>query len=80
MTTVYCDVGMHYPSVMSATGTHVVETERTQVYSLISAGTHGGTLFTGLFGSIILHHFGWGSVFNFLGELFSRLWEEKPVF
>ncbi|KAF6032628.1 SLC17A9 [Bugula neritina] len=61
--------GMHYPSVMSATGTHVVETERTQVYSLISAGTHGGTLFTGLFGSIILHHFGWGSVFNFLGVL-----------
>jgi len=61
--------GMHYPSVMSAVGQHCNEKERTFVYSVISAGSHGGTLFTGLVGSIILENYGWEAVFHFIGVL-----------
>ncbi|XP_067935706.1 voltage-gated purine nucleotide uniporter SLC17A9-like [Watersipora subatra] len=59
--------GMHFPSVMSATGQHVSDKDRTFVYSVISSGTHGGIVFSGLFGSLILHLQGWPSVFRFAG-------------
>ena len=61
-------LGMHYPSVMSAVGQHVSDKERTFVYSVIASGTHGGTVFTGLFGSIILKYSGWPAVFQFTGK------------
>lgn len=60
--------GMHYPSIMSAIGQHCAEKERTLVYSVISAGSHGGTLFTGLVGSVILQKYGWQAVFHFIGD------------
>ena len=75
-------VGMHYPSVMSAVGQHCTEKERTFVYSVISAGSHGGTLFTGLVGSIILENYGWEAVFNFIGEwifLYEKLLSESII-
>lgn len=65
---------MHYPSVMSAVGQHCNEKERTFVYSVISAGSHGGTLFTGLVGSIILENYGWEAVFHFIGMASSKFY------
>lgn len=64
----WCLTGLHFPSLMSAIGQHCVVKERTLVFSVIAAGGAGGTLFTGLFGSIILEKYGWQTVFHFLGS------------
>ena len=63
--------GFYFPSVMSMMSKRVIESERTFTFSVIGAGSHGGTLFVGLFGSAIIRNYGWAFVFYAIGTYHS---------
>ncbi|CAH1255163.1 SLC17A9 [Branchiostoma lanceolatum] len=59
--------GMHYPSFTSLLAHRIRETERALAYSTVSAGSLFGALLMGCFGSIVLVHLGWHTVFYVTG-------------
>lgn len=65
--------GFHYPGTSSLVSKRVVETERAFTFSFITSGQHLGTLFCGIFGSIVLENYGWRYTFQMVGVL-SLLW------
>lgn len=56
--------------MMSLLAKRVVDNQRTFVYSFVGAGTHAGTLFNGLIGSLLLEHSGWRTVFYLIGQFY----------
>lgn len=65
--------GFHYPGTSSLVSKRVVETERSFTFSFITSGQHAGTLFCGIFGSLVLENYGWRYTFQMVGVL-SLLW------
>lgn len=65
--------GFHYPGTSSLVSKRVIETERSFTFSFITSGQHAGTLFCGIFGSIVLENYGWRYTFQMVGIL-SLLW------
>jgi len=65
--------GFHYPGTSSLVSKRITETERAFSFSLITSGQHLGTLFCGIFGSIVLENYGWRYTFQMIGIL-SLLW------
>lgn len=65
--------GFHYPGTSSLVSKRIVETERSFTFSFITSGQHLGTLFCGIFGSLVLENYGWRYTFQMVGIL-SLLW------
>lgn len=61
--------GVHYPSVTSLLAKNVPEVERAFSYAVVASGSRSGTLVCGSVGSVLLHMYGWPSVFYFFGFL-----------
>lgn len=59
--------GLHFPSMVSVTSQNLNVTERTNFFSLLTAGAAVGTLLTGLLGTFLLDFFGWTVVFQVIG-------------
>lgn len=65
--------GFHYPGTSSLVSKRIIETERSFTFSFITSGQHLGTLFCGIFGSIVLEYYGWRYTFQMVGIL-TLLW------
>jgi ACS family sodium-dependent inorganic phosphate cotransporter-like MFS transporter 9 len=65
--------GFHYPGTSSLVSKRIIETERAFTFSFITSGQHLGTLFCGIFGSIVLENYGWRYTFQMVGVL-TLLW------
>lgn len=65
--------GFHYPGTSSLVSKRVSETERAFTFSFITSGQHLGTLFCGIFGSLMLENYGWRYTFQMVGVL-TLLW------
>ncbi|XP_055508595.1 solute carrier family 17 member 9b [Leucoraja erinacea] len=65
--------GVFYPSLMSLFSIKVRESDRAFTSSSVCTGSQVGTLLLGAVGSVLLHRYGWESVFYFSG-LPSLLW------
>jgi len=65
--------GFHYPGTSSLVSKRITETERAFTFSFITSGQHLGTLFCGIFGSIVLENYGWRYTFQMIGIL-TLLW------
>ncbi|KAK0179631.1 hypothetical protein PV327_005369 [Microctonus hyperodae] len=65
--------GMHFPSVISLTSSHLEENERASFFGLLTSGGAVGTVLTGALGSYLIANFHWHFVFQVLGS-FGLLW------
>lgn len=61
--------GFHFASMISVTSQNLNVDERTNFFSLLTAGASVGTLVTGLLGTFLLDFFGWTVVFQVIGFL-----------
>lgn len=59
--------GFHFASMISVTSQNLNVNERTNFFSLLTAGASVGTLTTGLLGTFLLDFFGWTFVFQIIG-------------
>ena len=65
--------GVFFPSITSIFSKHVHVSERSLLYAFAQSGSHLGTIFTGLLGSIIIELCGWPQIF-ILSGMFSIMW------
>lgn len=64
-----CFQGVYYPSLSSLFSRRVSELDRAFSYSFATSGSHIGTLFSGIVGSLTNEYFGWPITFIFIGTL-----------
>ncbi|CAF0804037.1 unnamed protein product [Brachionus calyciflorus] len=59
--------GFHYPGTSSLVSKKIIESERAFSFSFITSGQHLGTLFCGMFASLVLEKYGWRYTFQMIG-------------